>query len=162
MSKGDVLVMVSALFWAVHVLYTGWLSPQHSALKLALVQYSVVSVLSLASAFFFETNTVEGVRMAMWPILYGGILSVGIAYTLQIVGQKKAPPTHAAIIMSLEAVFAVIGGMVVLNETMSGRQWMGCAFMLCGMLLAQLPGWTVRMDKGTRGPGDKGTGRVGK
>jgi drug/metabolite transporter (DMT)-like permease len=139
MSRGDILVMVSALFWAMHVLYTGWLSPRHSALKLALVQYSVVSALSFITAFFFEENTFDGVRMALWPILYGGILSVGIAYTLQIVGQKKAPPTHAAIIMSLEAVFAVIGGMVVLSETMSGRQWMGCAFMLCGMLLAQLP-----------------------
>jgi drug/metabolite transporter (DMT)-like permease len=147
-SKGDVLVVVSALFWAVHVLYTGWLSPQHSAIKLALVQYSVVSILSLFSAIFFESNTMEGVRMAIWPILYGGLLSVGIAYTLQIVGQKKAPPTHAAIIMSLEAVFAVIGGMIVLSETMSDRQWLGCAFMLCGMLLAQVTGRTVRREDG--------------
>jgi drug/metabolite transporter (DMT)-like permease len=119
-------------------------------------------VLSLASAFFFETNTFEGVRMAIWPILYGGLLSVGIAYTLQIVGQKKAPPTHAAIIMSLEAVFAVIGGMIVLSETMSGRQWLGCSFMLCGMVLAQLPGWTVRTDRGTGRQGDKEKRRQGE
>jgi drug/metabolite transporter (DMT)-like permease len=137
-SKGDFLVLVSAVFWAVHVLYTGWLSPQHSAVRLALVQYLVVSVLSFIAAFFFETNTLQGVWMAAWPILYGGILSVGIGYTLQIVGQKKAPPTHAAIIMSLEAVFAVIGGMIILSETMSERKWLGAGLMLGGMLMAQV------------------------
>jgi len=137
-SKGDFLVLVSAVFWAVHVLYTGWLSPQHSAVRLALVQYLVVSVLSFIAAFFFETNTLQGVWMAAWPILYGGILSVGIGYTLQIVGQKKAPPTHAAIIMSLEAVFAVIGGMIILSETMTERKWLGAGLMLAGMLLAQI------------------------
>jgi drug/metabolite transporter (DMT)-like permease len=80
----------------------------------------------------------KGVYDAVWPILYGGILSVGIGYTLQIVGQKKAPPTHAAIIMSLEAVFAVIGGVIILSETMNERKWIGCSLMLAGMLLAQV------------------------
>jgi drug/metabolite transporter (DMT)-like permease len=137
-SKGDFLVLVSAAFWAVHVLYTGWLSPQHSAIRLALVQYLVVSVLSFVVAFFFESNTLAGVWNAAVPILYGGVISVGIGYTLQIVGQKKAPPTHAAIIMSLEAVFAVIGGVVILSETMNERKWIGASLMLAGMLLAQV------------------------
>jgi drug/metabolite transporter (DMT)-like permease len=138
LSKGDFLVLVSAAFWAVHVLYTGWLSPQHSAIRLALVQYLVVSVLSFIAAFFFESNTWQGVWGATWPILYGGVLSVGIGYTLQIVGQKKAPPTHAAVIMSLEAVFAVVGGVIILSETMTERKWIGCSLMLAGMLLAQV------------------------
>ena len=132
MSKGDLLVLVSAIFWAVHVLYTGWLSPRMSAIKLAITQYAVCSVLSLASAFLFEKINFSDIYQAIWPILYGGILSVGIAYTLQIVGQKKAPPTHAAIIMSLEAVFAVIGGVIILSETMTDRKWLGCALMLLG------------------------------
>jgi len=137
MVRGDVLVLISAMFFAMHVVYTGWLSPKHSALRLALVQYLVVSLMSLAGAFFFESNSILGVWKAAWPILYGGILSVGIAYTLQIVAQKKAPPTHAAIIMSLEAVFAVIGGVIMLSEPMSNRKWLGCSLMLAGMLLAQ-------------------------
>ncbi len=137
-SRGDLLVLVGAIFWAVHVLYTGWLSPRHSALRLAAVQYIVCAILSLVSAFIFEENTLRGIFNAAIPLLYGGLLSVGVAFTLQIIGQKNAPPAHAAIILSLEAVFAVAGGMVILSETMSERQWLGCALMLCGMLLAQI------------------------
>ena len=138
MSQGDLLVLVSAIFWAVHVLYTGWLSPRTSAIKLAIVQFSVCSILSFSSAFIFERISFSGIYQAIWPILYGGILSVGIAYTLQIVGQKKAPPAHAAIIMSLETVFAVIGGVIILSETMTDRKWMGCGLMLLGMVMAQV------------------------
>jgi drug/metabolite transporter (DMT)-like permease len=148
-SKGDFLVLISAVFWAIHVLYTGWLSPRHSAIRLALVQYSVVSVLSFAAAFFFESNTLMGVWEAAWPILYGGVLSVGIGYTLQIVAQKKAPPTHAAIIMSLESVFAVIGGVWILSETMTERKWIGASLMLAGMLLAQIK-WRRAKSEGQR------------
>jgi drug/metabolite transporter (DMT)-like permease len=138
MSPGDLLVLVSAIFWAIHVLYTGWLSPRTSAIRLAITQFAVCSALSLLSAFIFESNSFEGIYHAAWPILYGGILSVGIAYTLQIVGQKKAPPTHAAIIMSLETVFAVIGGVLILSETMNERKWIGCLLMLLGMVMAQI------------------------
>ena len=139
-SKGDVLVLIGAIFWAIHVLYTGWLSPRTSALQLAITQYSVCALLSLISALIFESNTFSGIYQAAVPLLYGGLLSVGIAYTLQIVGQKKSPPAHAAIILSLEAVFAVIGGVIILSETMTDRKWLGCSLMLAGMLLAQLNG----------------------
>ncbi|MBW6461025.1 MAG: DMT family transporter [Bacteroidales bacterium] len=137
-SKGDLLVLLSAVFWAIHVLYTGWLAPRNSAIRLAITQYTVCSALSLFCAFLFESNTLAWIYNARYPILYGGILSVGIAYTLQIVAQKKATPSHAAIIMSLEAVFAVIGGMIILSETMTERKWIGCALMLCGMIMAQV------------------------
>lgn len=137
-SKGDLLVLISAVFWAVHVLYTGWLSPRTSTLRLAITQFAICSLLSLISALIFESNTLEGIYNAAVPLLYGGFLSVGVAFTLQIVGQKKAPPAHAAIILSLEAVFAVIGGVMILSETMNDRKWIGCGLMLCGMLLAQL------------------------
>jgi drug/metabolite transporter (DMT)-like permease len=137
-SKGDTLVLIGAVFWAVHVLYTGWLSPRSSALRLAITQYVVCAVLSLFSALIFETNTLAGIYDAAIPLLYGGLLSVGVAFTLQIIGQKKAPPAHTAIILSFEAVFAVIGGVLILSETMDERKWIGCALMLCGMILAQL------------------------
>ena len=137
-SKGDSLVLIGAIFWAIHVLYTGWLSPRMSALRLAATQYIVCSVLSLFSALIFEENTLSGIYKAGIPLLYGGLLSVGVAFTLQIVGQKKAPPAHAAIILSLETVFAVIGGVLILSETMTERKWFGCSLMLAGMLLAQV------------------------
>jgi drug/metabolite transporter (DMT)-like permease len=137
-SKGDLLVLTGAIFWAVHVLYTGWLSPRHSALRLAAVQYAVCAVLSLLAALIFESNSFTGIYNAAIPLLYGGIFSVGIAFTLQIVAQKNAPPAHAAIILSFEAVFAVIGGVWLLSETMDERKWIGSALMLTGMLLAQI------------------------
>ena len=137
-SKGDLLVLTGAIFWAVHVLYTGWLSPRTSVMRLAITQYIVCAVMSLLSAFLFESNTFAGIYDAAIPLLYGGLLSVGVAFTLQIIAQKKAPPAHTAIILSLEAVFAVIGGVMILSETMSERKWIGCAMMLAGMLLAQV------------------------
>jgi drug/metabolite transporter (DMT)-like permease len=140
MSKGDVLVLIGAIFWAVHVLYTGWLSPRTSALRLAAVQYSVCAILSLIAAFTFENNTFKGIYDAAVPLLYGGFLSVGVAFTLQIIGQKKAPPAHAAIILSFESVFAVIGGIMILSETMTDRKWLGCSLMLAGMVLVQVVG----------------------
>lgn len=137
-SRGDLLVVICAVFWAIHVLYTGWLSPRMSAIKLAITQFAVCSILSFICAILFEEIDFSGIYHAILPILYGGVLSVGIAYTMQIVGQKKAPPAHAAIIMSLEAVFAVIGGVLILSETMTERKWLGCGLMLLGMLMAQI------------------------
>jgi drug/metabolite transporter (DMT)-like permease len=137
-SRGDILVLIGAIFWAVHVLYTGWLSPRASAMSLAITQYAVCAVLSLFAALVFESNSFTGIYNAGIPLLYGGFLSVGVAFTLQIVGQKKAPPAHSAIILSLEAVFAVVGGVVILSEVLSERKWLGCGLMLIGMLLAQI------------------------
>jgi drug/metabolite transporter (DMT)-like permease len=137
-SKGDALVLIGAVFWAVHVLYTGWLSPRTPVMRLAITQYTVCAILSMLAAFLFESNNLEGIYSAIIPLLYGGLLSVGVAFTLQIIGQKKAPPAHTAIILSLEAVFAVIGGLLILSETMTDRKWVGCALMLAGMVLAQV------------------------
>src|SRR5210317_565969 len=134
---GDMLVLIGALFWAAHVVIIGIMSPKVDALKLALIQYVVCSVLSIIVAVAVESNTVEGIINATIPILYGGVLSVGIAYTLQVIAQKKAPPAHAAIILSLEAVFAAIGGWLILGEQLHGRALMGCGLMLLGMLVAQ-------------------------
>ena len=137
-SKGDLYVLGCAFVWAFHVLYIGYVSPRVDALKLALMQYIITSILSLAIAVLFEKIVWQAIVDAMVPLLYGGIFSVGIAYTLQIVGQKKAPPAHAAIILSSEAVFAAFGGWLILHEVLSSRALLGCALMLAGMVLAQV------------------------
>ncbi len=137
---GDFLVLMGAFVWAAHVIVIGWLSPKTSSLRLAFIQFVICSILSLAVAFIRETITVQAVLQASLPLAYGGFLSVGIAYTLQIVAQKSAHPAHAAILLSLEAVFAAIGGWIILTESMTTRGMIGCALMLAGMLFSQLWG----------------------
>jgi drug/metabolite transporter (DMT)-like permease len=137
-SRGDLLVLLSALFWAVHVLLISWLSPQGSAIRLAALQFAVCSLLSLLTAVLFEDIVLNGILAAAVPILYGGLFSTGIAFTLQIVAQKRAHPSHAAIILSLEGAFAALGGWLIMAESFSLRGWTGCLLMLAGMLISQL------------------------
>jgi drug/metabolite transporter (DMT)-like permease len=142
-SPGDLLVLIGAFFWAGHVHLIGWLSPRQDPLKIAFLQFAACAVLSLVTSAAIEHNTVRSYWSAAIPILYGGLLSVGVAYTLQVVAQKKAKPAHAAIILSLEAVFAAIGGWLFLGETLGPRAIVGCVLMLCGMLISQL--WPARL-----------------
>lgn len=137
-APGDLLELSGAFFWAAHVLILSRLSPRMDRIKLACAQYAVCALLSLIVAGFTEAVTVDGLRGAAIPILYGGILSVGVAYTLQVVAQRDAPPSHAAIILSLEAVFAALAGWLVLDELLSLRGLMGCTLMFAGMLTALL------------------------
>ena len=137
---GDLLVLIGAFFWASHVLIIGWLSPRINPIKLAFSQYLACSILSLFVAAFVEDITMSSIFQAAIPILYGGLLSVGIAYTLQIIAQREAHPAHAAILLSLEAVFAAFGGWLVLDEIIPARGLFGCGLMLAGMLLSQLWG----------------------
>jgi drug/metabolite transporter (DMT)-like permease len=137
---GDLLVLIGAFFWAAHVLIIGWLSPRIHSVKLAFSQYVACSILSLAAACIIEVITLDSIFQAAIPILYGGLLSVGIAYTLQVVAQRDAHPAHAAILLSLESVFAAIGGWLILGEIISPRGLAGCGLMLTGMLLSQLWG----------------------
>lgn len=134
---GDGLVLISAVFWATHVLVIGRLSHRVAPVSLAVTQFAVVSVLSLVGAVLFETIALESLRAAAIPILYAGLLSVAVAYTLQVVAQRKAKAGHAAIILSSESVFAAVGGWLVLGEGLSTRGLAGCALMLGGILLAQ-------------------------
>lgn len=138
LAPGDFLELLGAFFWAVHVLILGWLSPKVRRVRLAFIQFSVCAFLSLATAGFLEPITAEGLRLAAVPILYGGLLSVGVAYTLQVVAQRHAPPVHAAVILSLEAVFAAVAGWILLGEVLDLRDIVGCGLMLAGMLTAQL------------------------
>jgi drug/metabolite transporter (DMT)-like permease len=142
MEFGDFLVLLSAFFWSAQVLMVAWLSPRVNPVQLAFYQFTVCSVLCLITAFCFETVAWSRIFAAAIPILYGGVLSVGIAYTLQVVAQREAQPAHASILMSLEAVFAALGGWMILGETLNARGVMGCALMLGGMILSQL--WALK------------------
>jgi len=143
--RGDFLVFLGAFFFAGHVLVIGWLSPRMNSFRLAFVQYAACSVFSLAVAALVETATTEGLLKALPAVFYGGVLSVGVAYTLQVIGQRRAHPAHASILLSLESVFAALGGWLWLEEILSFRQLGGCALMLSGMILSQL--WIYIVEK---------------
>ena len=136
--RGDFLVLLSALCWAAHVHIIGRFASRIDALRLAFHQYLICAALSLVVAAIFEHPTLDGLVGATVPIIYGGVFSVGIAYTLQVAAQKKAHPAHAAIILSLESVFAALGGWLILSEALSLRALIGCALMLTGMIISQL------------------------
>ena len=134
----DLWELFGAFFWAVHMLLLSWLSPRIDVIKLACAQYMVCAFLSLLVAGFTETITLKGLQGALIPIAYGGILSVGGAYTLQVVAQRDALPNHTAIILSLEAVFAALAGWLALNEILPFRGLIGCLLMFAGMFTALL------------------------
>lgn len=137
-NRGDKFVMACAVVWAVHVLLIGKLAPRTDPIKLAMAQFAFVALASLVGALLCERITVEGIHAAMWAILYGGAISVGIAFTLQVVGQRNAPPAHAALVLSLETVFSAIGGYLILGEVLGPREIFGAALMLGGMLVSQI------------------------
>lgn len=137
-AKGDFLEIVGAFFWAAHILVIDHFTKKVDALKLSAVQFAACAVLSFVVAVIFEDISVTGLSQALIPILYGGLFSVGIAYTLQVVGQKHAKPSHAAIILSMESVFAALGGALLLSENLGGRGYLGCALMFAGMIMTQV------------------------
>ncbi len=135
---GDLLVLIGAIFWAIHILTIDRFANSVDPLKLSSLQFATCSILSILTALFTETVTMDGLAGSLIPILYGGLLSVGVAYTLQVVAQKHAKPSHAAIILSMESVFGAIGGALLLSERMSLRGLTGCALILAGILISQI------------------------
>ena len=137
-NMGDMLLMGCALAFAVQITFIDRFAPEADGLKLNCIQALVVTVLSLPPMLL--TENVEGSSiLACWPSLaFAGILSMGVAYTLQIVGQKHLEPAAASLIMSLESVFAALGGWLVLKETMTGWELTGCAMVFAGVILSQL------------------------
>jgi drug/metabolite transporter (DMT)-like permease len=136
---GDLLVLASAFFWALHVHVIAHAAVRHSSLRISVIQYAMVAVLSLGAAAITEPVEPSAILAAGPAILYGGIMSVGVAYTLQVVGQRHAHPTHAAIILSMEGAFAALGGWLLLGERLSAREFSGALLMLAGMVISQLP-----------------------
>lgn len=137
-ARGDLLVFIAAFFWAFHVLAVDHFVEKTAALLLAFHQFLLCSLFSFISALIFEELEWSAVLPAAIPVLYAGLFSVGIGYTLQVLAQKEAHPSHAAIILSLESVFAVIGGWFLLHESLSRRELLGCVLMLSGMIFSQL------------------------
>lgn len=139
LAPGDRLEFGGAILWAGHVILIGFLAQRVEALTIAIGQNLVCGFLSLLALLLTAwDNPLSGFSTSWWTIVYTGILSVGIGYTLQIVGQKVALPTDAAIIMSMEAVFAAIFGWILLAEYLSGVQILGCLLMVVAMVLAQV------------------------
>ena len=139
MGWGESLVLFGAFFWAMHVQIIGSVTEHNlDPLKLALVQYLVCAGLNLGLCLALETFTFYEVQMASGAILYAGVVSVGIAFTLQVVAQKRIKPSQAAIVLNLEAVFAVLAGWLFFTELLSKRELLGCLLMLAGMMLSQL------------------------
>jgi drug/metabolite transporter (DMT)-like permease len=139
LSLGDGLELAGAAVWALHVILIGRLAGHVDTLRLSLVQYLVCGLLGTSLGLGLEFRTLSGLAVAWWGVVYGGVLSVGLGYTLQVVGQKAAPTIDAAIILSMEAVFAALLGWMLLGERLTPQQIVGCGLMLAGMLLAQTP-----------------------
>ncbi|HUN22546.1 MAG TPA: DMT family transporter [Anaerolineales bacterium] len=135
---GDILLIIGAFVWAIHVLWLSHATTQTDPLKLAGTQYLVTGLLCGAVSLLWEKPLWQDVTQNVAPLLYSGLVSVGVGYTLQVVGQKHARPTETAIILSLEIVFATLGGWWLLHEILTARMLWGCAFMLLGMVIAQL------------------------
>ena len=138
LAPGDGLELLGAFFWAGHILVINRLANRMEALEIAVGQFAVCSILSTAAALIWEPAPFRGLAPAAIPILYGGLLSIGVAFTLQIVAQKTAHPAHASIILSMEGLFAGIGGVVLLQEPLTLRLVVGGALMLTGMICSQL------------------------
>lgn len=138
MAPGDGLILISALFWAIHIILIGHYAPKTNVLFLSVTQFTVSALLNLVVAFIFEDIRWSMITGALYPILYGGIMSIGVAYTLQVVGQQNVAHSKAAIILSLESAFAMLGGWLLLNETVTLRKGVGATIMLIGLIISQL------------------------
>ncbi|MGX5220214.1 DMT family transporter [Pseudomonas sp. S9] len=150
-ASGDWLQLAGAFVWGLHVLLVGFFATRHDPLRLAIIQFITCAAISMILALIFEPFALDAIIAAAPAIIYGGIFGVAIGFTLQVVAQKHAIASHAAIILSLEAVFAAIAGAILLNETLHLRGYIGCTLMFAGMLLAQL--WPQKPKPGTANEG---------
>jgi drug/metabolite transporter (DMT)-like permease len=138
---GDLLVLASAFLWSIQILlidHFGRFAPDVDAVRLSQIQFAFTAALAGGLGLLIEAPSWAGIWAARWSILYVGVFSGAIAFTLQIVAQRAAPPAHAAIIFSLEAVFAAVAGRMVLDEQLTPRQLAGCGVILAGILCSQL------------------------
>lgn len=137
--KGDFFVFVCAILFSIHIMVIDHFTQRVDGVKMSCIQFFVCGILCLIAMFLFESPQVPDILAAWKPILYAGVMSCGVAYTLQIVGQKGMNPTIASLILSLESVVSVLAGMLLLNQHLSGREILGCIFMFAAIVMAQLP-----------------------
>ena len=137
---GDLLILICAFCFSGHILVIDYFSPKVDGVQMSCIQFFTAAVLSTVVMFFVEgVPSVQDVLLSWIPVLYCGVMSSGVAYTLQIIGQKGVNPTIASLVMSLESVIAVLAGWIILGESMSSREIMGCVLMFAAIILAQLP-----------------------
>lgn len=137
--KGDVLIFLCAIGFSVHIMVIDYFSPRVNGIALSCIQFLVCAVVSLPFMFSLEHPEMAAILSAWLPILYAGVLSCGVAYTLQIIGQRNVNPTIASLILSLESCFSVLAGWVILHESLSIKESAGCVLMFAAIILAQLP-----------------------
>ena len=135
----DLFAFLCAIVFAIHILVIDHFTAKVNGIHLSLMQFIFVTVASGICAFIFEAPSITVIKSCIWQILYIGVFSSGVAYTLQILAQKDSNPTVVSLLLSLESVFAVIFGAVLLGEVMSLREYIGCAIMFVAVILAQLP-----------------------
>ncbi len=139
MNRGDVLVFFCAILFSIHILVVDYFSPKADGVKLSCIQFYVSGVLCMAGAFLLETPSWSALLAGIVPLLYAGVMSCGVAYTLQIIGQRDMDPTVASLILSLESVISVLAGWVLLGQSLSPRELAGCALVFTAVILVQLP-----------------------
>ena len=144
LGQGDLLVLLCAFAFSIHILVIDYFSPKTDGVALSCIQFFVCGILSLFPMFLAETPVWSAILDCWIPILYAGVLSCGVAYTLQILAQKHTDPTVASLLLSLESVFAAIAGAIILHEQLAPRELAGCVLMFAAIIIAQLPSKTER------------------
>lgn len=139
LSLGDGLVFMGAILFSVHILVIDYFSPRADGVELSCIQFLTAGVLGSVLALLFEEPCMQDFIDGILPLAYVGILSSGVAYTLQVVGQKDTEPTVAALILSLESVVSVVAGWAILDQALTDRELMGCVLVFCAVILVQLP-----------------------
>lgn len=137
--KGDLLLLLGAVMFSFHILTIDYFSPKVDGVKMSCIQFFTCGILSMVGMFLFEQPQIGAILQAWMPIVYAGVLSCGVAYTLQIVGQNGMNPTVASLILSMESVISVIAGWLILHQKLSGRELLGCVLMFAAIILVQLP-----------------------
>lgn len=137
-SKGDFYVFIGSVFWAVQITLVDYYSKKTNSLELVFVEFTVAGILSLLCAFQMEAPTIQAVTSSIGSILYTGIMVVGVAYTLQALGQKTVSPAIAGLIFSTESLFGVLAGVLMFQEVMSTREIIGCILLFVALLLTQM------------------------
>lgn len=137
--KGDLLLLLGAVAFSFHILTIDYFSPKVDGVKMSCIQFFTCGILSMVCMFLFEQPQIGAILQAWMPIVYAGVMSCGVAYTLQIVGQKGMNPTVASLILSTESVISVIAGWLILHQKLSGRELLGCVLMFAAIILVQLP-----------------------
>lgn len=140
-NKGDFVVFIGAFFWAAHILVIDYFTKKVNPVKLSFMQFAVMTILSAIVAMLFEreTATLSNIMFSWKSIAYAGFISSGIAYTLQMVGQKYTNPVLASLILSLESVFGALSGYLFLNEILSTKEFLGCVIVFVAIIIAQVP-----------------------